>query len=102
MGPRRESRDVGPSRSQTSTCGSRFHPRWEKKGLIDHPSCAPISGETCLKSSRRQSTRGRKKKKKKKERIQKERMGGGETKRKIWEEEENKVEKETKYKQKKI
>ena len=29
-------------------------------------------------------------------------MGGGETKRKIWEEEENKVEKETKYKQKKI
>ena len=29
-------------------------------------------------------------------------MGSGETKRKIWEEEENKVEKETKYKQKKI
>ena len=29
-------------------------------------------------------------------------MGGGETKRKIWEEEENKVEKETKYKQKNI
>ena len=31
-------------------------------------------------------------------------MGGGgrETKRKIWEEEENKLEKETKYKQKKI
>ena len=28
-------------------------------------------------------------------------MVGGETKRKIWEEEENKVEKETKYKQKK-
>ena len=73
-----------------------------KRGSIDHPSCAPISGGTCLKSSRRQSTRGRKKKKKKKERIQKERMGSGETKRKIWEEEENKVEKETKYKQKKI
>ena len=29
-------------------------------------------------------------------------MVGGETKRKIWEEEENKIEKETKYKQKKI
>ena len=29
-------------------------------------------------------------------------MVGGETKRKIWEAEENKVEKETKYKQKKI
>ena len=28
-------------------------------------------------------------------------MGGGETKRKIWEDKENKVEKETKYKQKK-
>ena len=71
-----ESRDVGPSRSRTSTCRSRFHRRWEKKGSIDHPPCAPISGGTCLKSSRRQSTRGRKKKNNT-ERMNTKRKNGG-------------------------
>ena len=75
MGPRRE-----PRRGSKPKLNKHL---WEQISSemreIDHPHCAPTSGGACLKSSRRL----------------KERMGGRER----FREEENKEEKETKYKQ---